>query len=279
MSAELPLERVQRWMLEVVTQPGSVRDALASPPARREIERERLPELILPSRTLSSEQRLGVYHDMYMLRMVEALEFDYPGVAKLLGHARFHRLVEGYVGAFPSRSYTLNRLGDHLPEYIASHGAMPRRALLADLARFELAITLAFDAARSATLSPEAILSVPAEAWAEARFRTIDALQLLRVDYPVDDYLQSIKDGGTRPPLRKATRWILVFRSELSVRRVALSKREWTMLEALHEGLTLPAAVDRMSAFRPRISETELFTWFREWTRMGLFSAIELAGS
>lgn len=279
MPAELPLERVQRWMLEVVTQPGSVHEALRAPSARREIEPELLRDVILPSQRLSPEQRIGVYHDMYMLRMVEALEFDYPGVAQLLGHVRFHRLVEGYVGAFPSRSYTLNRLGDHLPEYIAALDVMPRRALLADLARFELAITLAFDAAQSSTLSPEAILAVPAEAWAEARFRTIDALQLLRVDYPVDDYLQSIKQGGTRPPLRKATRWILVFRSELAVRRVALSKREWTMLEALREGLTLPDAVDRLSAFRPRISETELFTWFREWTRMGLFSAIELPGS
>ena len=279
MPAEFPLERVQRWMLEVVTQPGSVHEALRAPSARREIEPELLRDVILPSRRLSPERRIGIYHDMYMLRMVEALEFDYPGVARLMGHARFHRLVEGYVGAFPSRSYTLNRLGDHLPEYIASLDAMPRRALLADLARFELAITLAFDAAQSSTLSPEAILAVPAEAWAEARFRTIDALQLLRVDYPVDDYLQSIKQGGTRPSLRKATRWILVFRSELAVRRVALSKREWTMLEALREGLTLPDAVDRLSAFRPRISETELFTWFREWTRMGLFAAIELPGS
>lgn len=279
MPAELPLERVQRWMLEVVCQPGSVHEALRAPSARCEIEPELLGDVILPSQRLSSEQRIGIYHDMYMLRMVEALEFDYPGVARLLGHARFHRLVEGYVGAFPSRSYTLNRLGDHLPEYIASLDALPRRALLADLARFELAITLAFDAAQSATLSPEAILSVPAEAWAEARFRTIEALQLLRVGYPVDDYLQSVKQGGTRPPLRKATRWLLVFRSDLSVRQVALSRREWTMLDALREGLTLPDAVDRLSAFRPRISETELFTWFREWTRMGLFSAIELPGS
>lgn len=274
MPVEMPLARVQRWMLEVVTQPGSVRDALASLPARREIEPERLPELILPSSTLSPEQRLGVYHDMYMLRLVEALEFDYPGVARHMGHARFHRLVESYVGAHPSRSYTLNRLGDHLPDYLEALDRLPRRKLLADLARLELAITLVFDAAQDEALSPAEIVSVPAEAWPEIRFRPIDAMKLLRLDYPVDDYLQSIKQGGDARPLRKSPRWMLVFRSDLSVRQVALPRREWTMLDAICRGLALADAVESISGLRPHLSETELFAWFREWTRMGLFTAI-----
>lgn len=274
MHAEMPLDRVQRWMLEAVTQSGSVRDALHSEPARRELEPERLGDVILPSKTLSPEQRIGVYHDMYMLRMVEALEFDYPGVAHYLGHARFHRLVEGYVGAHPSRSYTLNRLGDHLPEYVRTIDWLPRRALVADLARLELAITLVFDAAQNDALSASEIVSVPAEAWPEIRFSPIDAMRLLRLDYPVDDYLQAIKQDGAHPPLRKSPRWLLVFRSDLSVRQVTLPRREWTMLDAICRGLALADAVETLSGMRPQLAQTELFAWFREWTRMGLFSAI-----
>jgi hypothetical protein len=277
--AEPKLERVQRWMLEVITGPGSVRDALESQPARREIAAEELTEVIRPSATLSSERRIGIYHDMYLVRMVEALEFDYPGLAHLLGHARFHSLVEGYVAAHPSRSYTLNRLGDRLPEYIAAAHGLPRRALLADLARLELAITHVFDARRDEALDGAAISAVPPEAWPEARFRTVDAMRLLDLAYPVDDFLQSVKKESAHPPMRKAARFLLVFRSDLSVRQLALSKREWTMLDALHRGLTLAAAVERLSRLRPSLSETELFAWFREWTRMGLFTSIEIAGA
>jgi hypothetical protein len=50
------------------------------------------------------------------------------------------------------------------------------------------------------------------------------------------------------------------------------------MLSALHDGLTLAAAVQRMSSLRPALSETELFGWFRDWTRMGLFAGIDIAG-
>lgn len=264
-------------MLEVVTRPGSVRDAIESEAARRELDPGRVGDVILPSATLSPESRIGIYHDMYLARMIEALEFDYPGVAHLLGHARFHHFVQGYVAAFPSRSYTLNRLGDHVPDYIASASDIPRRAALADLARFELAITQVFDARNDEPLGGDAIAAIPAEAWPDARFRAIDAMRLLRLDYPVDDYLQAVKRDDAHATLRKSRRFLLVFRSDLSVRQVALPRREWTMLAALHEGLTLSEALERHGRLRPSLSETELFAWFRDWTRMGLFAGIEIA--
>lgn len=276
MHADRSLDRVQRWMLEVITSPGSVRDGLECAPASREFAPEALPALILPSATLTSERRLGIYHDMYLSRMVDALEFDYPGLSHFLGHSRFHQLVKGYVAAHPSRSYTLNRLGDHLPDYIAAAHELPRRALLTDLARFELAITHVFDARRDEALDGAVISAMHPDDWPEARFRTIAAMQLLQLDYPVDDYLQSVKQDDAHPPLRKAPRFLLVFRSDLAVKQVALSKREWTMLDALREGLTLADSVDRLSRLRPSLSETELFAWFRDWTTMGLFRSVEV---
>ena len=48
---------------------------------------------------------------MYLLRMIEALEGDYPAVAHLLGVDAFADLVARYVEPHPSVSYTFNRLG------------------------------------------------------------------------------------------------------------------------------------------------------------------------
>lgn len=279
MRAELQLDRLQRWMLEVITRPGTVDDALRSEPARRAIAPSRLADMILPSPSLTAAQRIGIYHDMYLARMVEALEFDYPGVARLLGHRRFHRLVEEYVAAHPSRSYTLNRLGDHLPEHIAAASWLPRRAMAADLARLELAITLVFDAPHEETPAGDTLASVPAEAWPGARFRTIGAMRLLRLDYPVDDYLHSLKgEAPLDPPRRRERRHVLVFRSDLAVRQVAMERREWMLLSALRDGLTLAEAIGGIARLRPALSETEVFAWFRNWGRMGLFAAVETGG-
>ncbi|HSB62367.1 MAG TPA: DNA-binding domain-containing protein, partial [Vicinamibacteria bacterium] len=113
---DVPLDRLQRWMLGVIVHPSPVEAALREPSA--EVPAERIEEVLLPSPSLTAAERIDIYHGMYPLRMVEALESDYPALAHHLGDDAFRQLVVGYVQAHPSRSYTLNRLGDHLPEYV-----------------------------------------------------------------------------------------------------------------------------------------------------------------
>src|SRR5204862_520300 len=78
----------------------------------------------------------------------------------LLGEERFTELVRAYVEAFASRSYTLNRLGDRLPGFLASWGPRRGRALRADLARLELAMMEVFDEVETPPLVAEALARV-----------------------------------------------------------------------------------------------------------------------
>ena len=56
---------------------------------------------------------------MYLLRMEEALETDYPALAALPGRAGFSELVRDYVPGAPVGAATrLNRLGDRFPEFV-----------------------------------------------------------------------------------------------------------------------------------------------------------------
>jgi len=73
MSLEKPeLTRLQRWMQEVVVHPGTVKEAIESEGAIREIPSERLSEVVLPSHSMTSTERVGVYHGMYLMRMEQA---------------------------------------------------------------------------------------------------------------------------------------------------------------------------------------------------------------
>ncbi len=122
------LERLQRWMQEVVVHPGTVDEALASTAAKREIPAEKLREVIRPSERLTASERVGVYHGMYLMRMEEALETDYPLVHRHLGDEAFSEFVRAYVQDHPSTSYTLNRLGDQVPRFFADHPDRPQAA-------------------------------------------------------------------------------------------------------------------------------------------------------
>lgn len=274
----VPLERLQRWMQAVVVDPGSAEGAPAAPAARAELPAERIADVVLASPTLTPVERVGIYHDMYLLRMEEALAGDYPGLQHLLGEAAFRALVRGYVREYPSRHFSLNRLGDHLPDYLRRAPAVKRRALCHDLARLELAVTRVFDAPQTPPLTAEAIAAVPPEAWENARLVPIAAFALLAFHYPVGAYLDSVTDEAdhAHPPLRRQDAFTAVYRRDYAVWRQELSPSAHHLLSSLAAGRTVGEAV--ASALRRRgrgrPTEHDLFRFFREWTAAGMFQAI-----
>jgi hypothetical protein len=276
MAPKLSLEKTQFWMQEVILHPGTDEEAVASPKARAIVSERRFPRIVLPSKTLSSYRRVGIYRDMYLARLRDALASDYPALVHYLGDDAFTGLVSGYVQAYPSRSYTLNRLGDHLPEYIESASALPRREFLYDLARLELAMSQAFDSEESPVLAPEAIAAVSPEAWERARLKPINAFRLLSLRYPVNAYLQSVKEITAHPSMRRKNSWVVVFRRNYTLWRLELTRQAHDLLQSLATGMCLGAALsDSLTRNRRTVSEVQLFSWFREWVAEGLFQAIE----
>ena len=127
-SLELPLPRLQRWMQAVIVQPGTVDEAVPSEAARAELDPAQIEGVILPSKTLTPVERVGVYQGMYLLRMIEALEGDYPGRRPLPRSRGLRGARHAYVEAHPSGSYTFNRLGDSFPEFLRDANGLPPTA-------------------------------------------------------------------------------------------------------------------------------------------------------
>ena len=195
--------------------------------------------MILPSPTLTPEERLGIYHAQYPLRMRDALASDYPGLEHFLGEEGFARFVHDYVQTHPSRSYTLNRLGDHLPAFIRRKKGLKHREFLLDLARLERAVTEAFDAEETPRLADADVQAVPAKAWGGARLVPVASLRLLELRYPANAYLESVKDESHDHPrvVRKET-WVAVYRRNYAVYRQDLSRAGFALLRDLAGGKT-----------------------------------------
>ena len=276
--ADLALGGLQRWMQSVVVHPGETARALASPEAASLVSPGRLGEVVLPSATMAPEERVGVYHDMYLLRMEEALETDYPGLAHFLGSKRWSRLVEGYVDAHPSRSYTLNVLGRDLAEYVSRAPRISHAGFCRDLARLEWAITEAFDAAETPLLTEDALAAVPPEAWESARLVPTAAFRLLALDYNAPAWLDTLRNEDHEHPLpRRRPGWVAVCRRDYAVYRVPLTRPAHRLLGALAEGHTVGEAVELcLQRSRPRPTGDQVFAWFREWAQAGVFQAVEL---
>jgi hypothetical protein len=216
---------------------------------------------------------------MYLMRMEEALESDFPALKHLLGGHGWSDLVRDYVATHPSVSYTLNRLSDHLPEFVSTWKGARRPAVCHDLARLELAIAEVFDAPEVEPLSDAEIAAVPAESWEKARLAPIEAFRLLSFRYPVNAYLQSVRDEDhAHPELKRKDTYVAVYRRDYAVWRQDLSLAAHDLLTDLVAGKPLGKAVAAALQRGGRRAPTteQLFKWFREWASGGVFKSIRL---
>lgn len=271
----VPLKRIQRWMYSVVAYPGDVHEALSSPVAASEISETSLGEVVKSSTTMTPTERIGVYHSMYILRMAEALQIDYPILAAYLGDHSFGKLVEDYTRVHPSESYTLDRFGDKLPSYLQGYRALENAPFLHDLARFEAAVTRVSNEKSSPVLNAGEIEDLSPRRLASAIIVPVKAHRILELDWDIT--LQNNAFAREKPlpaPVREKTR-LVVFRRDWDVRTMKLEKVGYALIKAVSDGRTL------QDALAVAISETDdpdpvmVFSLFRDWVSEGLFSRIE----
>lgn len=276
MTASLDLAGLQRWMQAVIVHPCCAEHGVKSEEAEAELAADRLGEVVLPSASLEPLERVGIYQGMYLIRMGEALQFDYPAIHRYLGEERFAELVKSYVAVHPSRSYTLNRLGDALPEFIKDWAGADEAGFLHDLARLELALSDVFDADASPVLAPEDVATIPQEAWSQARLVPNGTLRLLAFKHPVTEALAAAKKNQPVHRLRRRAAWCALYRKHVTVMRLDLSRPEHDLLAALIAGTPLGEALEQATtSLKSSERPDRVFGWFRTWITQGLFSRVD----
>ena len=155
-------------------------------------------KLVKPSRTLQPLERVEIYNRMYWFRLLDAMAQDFPGLRALLGEKKFWSLIENYLAACPSRSFTLRDLGSRLERFIARQPDLvaPHAEAARDLVKFEWAQIVAFDGESRPRLTKRKLAGVNAET---CRFGVQPYLTLLTCRHPVDEYILAVKrDGALR---------------------------------------------------------------------------------
>lgn len=69
---------------------------------------------------LQFQQRASIYRNAFFLRMIQAMQQDYPVLLLALGETCFNEAVVSYVQIHQSHHYSLREVGREFPEYLAS---------------------------------------------------------------------------------------------------------------------------------------------------------------
>jgi len=199
--------------------------------------------VILPqvagSEKVSAEVRLGIYADGYRLRLLEALESDYPGLFGMVGPEVFDELGRAYIQAYPSPYFNLRWYGDHMAEFLREATPYSERPPLAEMAEFEWAMTLAFDAPDVPVVTLEDMAALPPEHWPGAGFRAHPSLRRLDLRWNVPTVWNAIdaKAEQQEPEQQNDSplAWI-VWRNSLKVYFRSLAVDEAWALDAMLAG-------------------------------------------
>ena len=299
-AASLPLrdptlDQVQRWMHAVIVDPDGIEAGMTSEPAQLQIPTtpDRLEDIINRSHSLTSSERLQVYANAYYARLVECLREEFPALVHALGEDIFDAFAFGYLQQYPSQSYTLADLSRHFPDFLSATrpGSGPEDAaspgdswpnFLIDVATVERTYSEVFSGPGvegQRTLQPEDVQALSPDEFESARLIPVPCLRLLRLSYPVHDYISAVRHNTEAIVPDAEPTWLVITRREYVVRRSAVSELEYELLAALQSGETIGTAIDRIAS-RPDVSmeslESSLHDWFRHWSTARFFSGIEL---
>ncbi len=289
------LADLQRAMWRVISRPLTADNQMQRqwPDGRR--TSEVTAQIAKPNDRLTSFERLEIYNRMYWFRVLDSLYDDCPGLRAVLGDAKFVQLAEAYLVKYPSGSFTLRNLPSRLAQFIraAPRYTRPHTALCHDLARFEWARVVVFDTASQPVFTMNDLLDVPSTRQGRLKLALQPYLQLLRLDYPVDDFILEMKqreaellrgDASNAPSARRQLRerktvlprrartHVAVHRLDNRIYFKRLEPAAYRILVALREGSTLEQA---LATGIPRGKKSRVDWaarvqgWFRNWMELG----------
>ena len=243
--------------------------------------------LVLGDARADAQSRVHVYQHKYRSRMAEALESQFPRLARWLGADDFAPLTTAYVADHPSRHPSLRFLGARFPDWLAQRSAAQEGSglhpALADLARLEWARTDVFDAADQAPLAIGVLRAWPADRFAELPLRLIGAHRRLRLAHPVAALWDAIGPAA-QPSERDLDRMaadaaaarpesLVVWRQGVSVFHRATDDAERAALDALAAGTSFGLICEALPAQHPEEAAARAFSWLSTWTTDELLAA------
>ncbi|HEX3901630.1 MAG TPA: DNA-binding domain-containing protein [Polyangia bacterium] len=234
------------------------------------------PSLIHSDARAGADERLAVYAHMYRARLVEALESQFPRLARLVGAEAFADLTADYVADAPSRHPSLRELGRALPLWLAERRA--ERPALASLAALEWARVDLYDQADEAAMTLETPRAWPPERLGELPLRLIAAHRFVEVAGGTEALWDALSSDATEVPsalvassaLRPSAP-LLVWRQEIAVYHRALAPDECAALAALADGSCFGVICERLAAVHgDELAAGRAFGWLSTWLTDGL---------
>lgn len=223
-------------------------------------------------------ERVRVYVEAYRLRLLEILQVNYTGLHGLLGDEQFDQMGRAYIDAHPSTHPSVRWFSRHLEGFLRSTPPFDEHGYLAEMAAFEWAQAMVFDAADESAVSMQELASLAAESWAGLRLTPRVAVQRLDCEWNVPMVWKRL-EAGEDPRLEATdgpTAWLL-WRAEFNTHWRSLTEDEAWALDAAKDGKSFAELCEGLCQWHaPDSVAMQAASYLKLWLNDGLITRIQV---
>lgn len=223
---------------------------------------------------LSAERRLAIYYDAYRIRLGEALSEAFDKTHAYVGDQTFADLSAAYIDQYPSRFRNLRWYGGEFPDFLAR--AVADHPIVAELAAFEWALGLAFDAADAPVLSTEQVQLLGTDDWEQIGLVLQPSQQLLELHGNAPAIWLALEKDEIPPPVTRADapRTWLIWRKNLQAHFRSLEPAEAQALRGLAQGQRFSKVCADASESADTDITPQIAGWLQGWLAESVLAGI-----
>ncbi len=222
----------------------------------------------------TSEQRLGIYHHAYRVRLAEVLADSFAKTNLYMGSDAFTEVAIAYAVQQPPTTRSLSRFGASLPAYLAE--CFPRNPELFELSQLDWDLRSRFDSADFPALNATLVANTATEsAWLSWPEPLHPSLILRVVSSNVVQLWRAIDADEEVPPahISPETQILAVWRKDLQPHFSTLDNSEAGFLKRLAQGESIETAASRLDASPALSDPSTLGRWLKAWLENGFLLA------
>lgn len=223
---------------------------------------------------LPVDDRLSIYYDAYRLRLAEALSEEFGKTHSYVGDDLFAELCQSYIEKNPSRYRNLRWYGDGFAAHVAE--ALPDYPMVAELAGFEWALGLAFDAADAPVLTAADLQNLTEDDWEQVGFSLTPSLQTLAMHWNAPGIWLALEKEEAPPDAvqaEQAVTW-LVWRHELRPHFRSINPYEAEALRGLGKGESFAGVCEQVAESSDEDITPQIAGWLHVWMTEAILSTV-----
>lgn len=219
-----------------------------------------------------AEQRLAIYQNAYLARLIETLIRVYPMLFKWIGDEQFNEWARGYIEAYPSTHHSIKQFTKNFSLYLSN--LAESNVAFVELAQFEWALEQSMDAADVDLIEYKDLAAISPELWAQLQLIFHPSVSVHQFTYNIPTIWQALQEGrNLDKQFELARTYCIVWRKKLQNFYALLSYEQYIMLNGIKNGSLLSDICELLYDLMPEETIIQFVAEnIRGWAEEGVFS-------